>query len=325
MTFPTNNYDFGRISMGESVTHTFVVSNSGNQTLEITAVTPGCHCTTVGIGAQKVEPGHTGAISLKFDSSGVHGDFIRYITVAANDKIAPRQTLTIRGTVWMAIEISPSRIYMNIAPDAISNTVSVVHIRNGSDKPLTLSNPVSTSPSFKAVLKEVKPGMDYELAISPVPPFTNRNISSDIAVSTSFAATPVVHVPVVVTVQAAVTVIPQQIVVPIDAASWVTNKVTFTSNLRKPLVLSDPVACCDGGIALKLEELNTGKKYQLVVAFPPGFRVIPGQEAQVSVKANNSEQPLLVIPIRQYTQYSPNRQVRPMGRAPSPPPPVPHP
>jgi len=55
-------YDFGKVSSGELVKHTFVFTNIGTATLEIKDVRPGCGCTTAGTWDKQVEPGKTGSI-----------------------------------------------------------------------------------------------------------------------------------------------------------------------------------------------------------------------------------------------------------------------
>src|SRR2546428_7395455 len=48
-------YDFGKISSGEVVKHSFVFTNVGMATLEINDVRPGCGCTTAGTWAKQVQ------------------------------------------------------------------------------------------------------------------------------------------------------------------------------------------------------------------------------------------------------------------------------
>ena len=74
MTFATNEYHFGRVMAGTLVKYVFIVSNTGDQTLEISNVAPGCHCTTAGDWTHQIEPGKTGKIPIQFDSGSFRGD-----------------------------------------------------------------------------------------------------------------------------------------------------------------------------------------------------------------------------------------------------------
>src|SRR5690349_7331106 len=41
-------YDFGRVQAGDVVKYTFIFTNTGDQTLEVSHVQPSCGCTTAG-------------------------------------------------------------------------------------------------------------------------------------------------------------------------------------------------------------------------------------------------------------------------------------
>ena len=194
LTFLTNEYHFGRVLAGTLVKYVFIASNAGDQTLEISRVTPGCHCTTAGNWAHQIEPGKTGEIPIQFDSGSFRGDVTKPITVASNDKLAPNQTVMLRGTVWRAIEVNPQFAYINVIPDAPSNSTSVVHITSQSDEPVTLSNPTSANGSFKAELKTVTPGKEFELTITALPPLPPGNTSGTISVKTSLTNMPVINI-----------------------------------------------------------------------------------------------------------------------------------
>src|SRR5277367_5356478 len=63
-------FDFGKVTTGEKVRHNYIVTNTGNETLQITNVHPGCHCTTAGDWTHKIEPCQTGTIPVQSDSTG---------------------------------------------------------------------------------------------------------------------------------------------------------------------------------------------------------------------------------------------------------------
>jgi hypothetical protein len=312
LTFLTNQYQFGRVAAGTLVKYVFIASNAGDQTLEISRVTPGCHCTTAGDWSHQIEPGRTGKIPIQFDSGSFRGDVTKTITVASNDKLAPNQTLTLRGTVWRVLEVTPQFAYINVMPDAPSNLTTVVHITNQSTEPVTLSEPTSVNGSFKAELKTIKPGREFEVAVTAVPPLAPGNNTGTISLKTSFTNTPVINITAIANVQPAVGVTPPQIMLPAQIDRWITNLVTITANGSKTLALSDPEAS-DKRVSVQLKEITPGRVFQLAAVFPPGFQIVPGRQAQLSVKSNNAERPVIVVPVRQ------------VQRPPPPPPPPAHP
>src|SRR5438093_11945731 len=53
--FEQPDYDFGKVSSGESVKHTYTFTNTGDALLEVSAVHPSCGCTTAGEWSKEVE------------------------------------------------------------------------------------------------------------------------------------------------------------------------------------------------------------------------------------------------------------------------------
>jgi hypothetical protein len=331
MTFVTNEYHFGRVAVGTLVKHVFIVSNAGDQTLVITRVTPGCHCTTAGGDWSKphqIEPGKTEGIPIQFDSGSFRGDVNKTITVASNDKLAPNQTLILRGTVWKVFDVTPQLAHITIMPDAPSNWTAVVHITNQSDEPATLSNPTSDNGLFKAELKTIKPGKEFDVVFTAVPPLATGDHTGTISVKTSLTNMPVINITVVATVQPAVGVTPPQITLSPQIDRWLTNRVTIIGNVSNSLVLSDPEAS-DKRISVEIKEMTRGRVFQLAAIFPPGFQIAPGQQVRLSVKSNNAERPVIIVPIRQLQRQPatspPLAHPKPMSQNPPPPPATGHP
>src|SRR5580765_2748197 len=119
-------YDFGKVSSGEVVKHSFVFTNVGTAKLEIKDVRPGCGCTTAGTWDKEVEPGKTGSIPLQFNSANFGGTILKQATVTCNDPSQTNVMLQIKGTVWKPIEITPSMAVFNVSSEAETNETKVV-------------------------------------------------------------------------------------------------------------------------------------------------------------------------------------------------------
>jgi hypothetical protein len=300
MTFATNQYHYGKVIKGTLVKCVFIVSNAGDQTLEISNVKPGCHCTTAGdwSKAHKIEPGKTAEIPIQFDTGAFSGDLTRNITVTSNDKRAPVQILTLQGTIWNPIEVNPQFANINVTPDAPSNATTVVHITSHFDEPVTLSNPTCANGKFQAELKTIKPGKEFEVVITAVPPLAPGNNRGTISVKTSLTNMPVINITAMATGLPAVSVSPSQISLPPQLDRWTTNLVNIIANGSKPLALSDPEAS-DKKVSVELKEMTPGRVFQLAAVFPPGFQLAPGQQMQLSIKSNNAERPVITVPVWQ--------------------------
>src|SRR5204862_5919739 len=106
IVFDTPIFDFGRARAGDPVKHTFVFTNTGDAALEITAVRPGCGCTTAGEWTKKVEPGKTGSIPIAVNVAATWpaGAIIKVVHVDSNDRSQPQVQLQVKGMVWKPID-----------------------------------------------------------------------------------------------------------------------------------------------------------------------------------------------------------------------------
>ncbi|MGL5681921.1 MAG: DUF1573 domain-containing protein [Marinifilaceae bacterium] len=84
MEFEHKTFDFGNITEGETVLHTFTFKNTGNNKLRINNVETTCGCTTVEFPEKAIAPGKTGKIEVAFNSSGRYGKQYKEIRIFAN-------------------------------------------------------------------------------------------------------------------------------------------------------------------------------------------------------------------------------------------------
>jgi hypothetical protein len=84
LAFEESEFNFGDISQGDVVEHTFKFKNSGTQPLVIERVDVTCGCTTPAWSKEPVMPGKYGFVTAKFDSSGKLGQQKKAITVHSN-------------------------------------------------------------------------------------------------------------------------------------------------------------------------------------------------------------------------------------------------
>jgi hypothetical protein len=294
-------FEFGKAASGEKVHHSYIVTNTGTETLLITNVHPSCGCTTVGDWSHSIDPGKTGQISVQFDTSRYGGGqaITKTIDVYSNAKNAGRKTLLLRGAVWKPIDVTPSVAVFNIAADATNAMTSTVKIVNQTEGPVVISNPVSANKLFSAVVKEVTPGKEYELVITAEPPFHPGNSPGTITVNTSLATSPTISIPATASMQQAIQLFPAAIVLNSLQDRWVTNRVTIHGNTSAVLALANPKAS-DSQIHVEVQPMGPKGMFNVIVAFPPGYQLEPGHRTEITLESNNPREPMVHIPISQY-------------------------
>ena len=92
-------YDFGTVLEGVFVTHKFLLSNVGDETLTITSVRVACGCTATALSKTTLEPGESVELEANLDTSHYGGRISKSIYVESNDPEDARLTLRLTGVV----------------------------------------------------------------------------------------------------------------------------------------------------------------------------------------------------------------------------------
>lgn len=86
MAFEETAHDFGKISEGEKVKHTFYFTNTGKSPLYIHSAEGSCGCTVPVWTKEPIQPGEEGQIEVSFNSEKRNGHQEKAVTILANTK-----------------------------------------------------------------------------------------------------------------------------------------------------------------------------------------------------------------------------------------------
>jgi hypothetical protein len=296
--FDSTNLDFGSAAMGQIIVHNFIFTNTGSRVLEIQDVRPTCGCTIAGKWSRQVEPGKTGVVPIRFTPYKAE-EVSKTVIVECNDSARTNVVLQLRGTIYELVEIKPAYVLFNVSAAGHTNQTRVVHIVNHMDQPLALSNPECADRSFQTSLKTIKPGNEYELQVTLVPPSKSGTITVPITLKTSATNLPAITITGVAAVQAPITASPSEITLsPGPLRSGVQARVTIQNNCSKPLSLSGTTVNIPGVVA-KLREIQPGLQFVLTADFPTGFLLQNGAGVRVRIQTDNPEVPVITVPISQ--------------------------
>jgi len=304
-------FDFGKIAASDTPAHTFYATNVGDADLEITAVNPGCGCTTAGEWDRKIQPGKFGKIPIKFDPSKFNGRVTnKYVSITCNDSVQPLQTLYLHATVWRPIDVQPAHVYFMPVEGETTNETRTVKIVSELPEPLTLEAPECTNKAFKLELKAVKPGKEFELRVAYDPPASNAVPNTLITIKTSSTNMPVVNVSAYAMVQPALVAMPGQVRLP-SASTPVGYKhsALIRNNGSLPVKLSDAAVNAEG-VTVQIIETQPGKLFNLSIDIPPNFEVRPGLE--LTAKTTHPKYPVFRVPI-----VPPAPQIPPITKPPT--------
>lgn len=100
MKFDKTNHDYGDVTEGNKVLHTFTYTNTGTDTLKIDQIASSCGCTVANEYERVVAPGHSSKITVEFNSANKSGVTNKTLTILSNAVTEqPAVMLSIRANV----------------------------------------------------------------------------------------------------------------------------------------------------------------------------------------------------------------------------------
>ena len=84
ITFKEKSVDFGDLTQGDKVSHTFELTNSGKSPLIISNVAATCGCTVPAWPKEPIAPGATAEIKVSFNSAGKMGKQNSVVRIYSN-------------------------------------------------------------------------------------------------------------------------------------------------------------------------------------------------------------------------------------------------
>jgi hypothetical protein len=154
------SHDFGQVREDMTLTHTFVVKNSGSENLQVLDVDPDCAC-TVAKYDRVIPPGGTGNIILEIKPFSVVHAFKKKTQVRFNAPDLSSATLLLTGNAQKSIEIEPSHVvrFRGNPRDPITAQVRLV---SNLPFPWEITRMQNSLPDkIDATLKTERPGKVY--------------------------------------------------------------------------------------------------------------------------------------------------------------------
>jgi hypothetical protein len=96
--FDEYQYDFGKVEMGEKLSHNFTFRNNGTTSLVILSANTTCGCTVPKYDTKPIKPGNKGNLKVVFDTSDRNGMQTKIVFVKSNAS-SPETLLKITAEV----------------------------------------------------------------------------------------------------------------------------------------------------------------------------------------------------------------------------------
>lgn len=106
MAFTETTFDFGTVSEGEKVAHTYKFKNTGNEPLILSDAKGSCGCTVPDWPREPIAPGAEAEVVVEFNSKGKKGKRNQKVTITANTN-PPQTFIYLTGEV-LSTETAPN-------------------------------------------------------------------------------------------------------------------------------------------------------------------------------------------------------------------------
>lgn len=112
------NYLFGSIREGDSVNHSFKLTNQSNRSISIRRVISGCGCVRILFPKESIPPGASASVDVVFLSEGFSGPVTSGIRIVFDAPDISPVNLLLRGSVRYPFMVKPERL---LFPDIVQS------------------------------------------------------------------------------------------------------------------------------------------------------------------------------------------------------------
>jgi hypothetical protein len=264
-------WDFGTVWYNTPLTHEVLLTNAGDAPLKITRVKTSCGCTASKLDRETIAPGESVRMRVTYNSKKRRPRASTTVTILSNDPTRPAVTYRVKGEVKPCYRLTPELGISFGQPGRETAETRTVTIENVYEEKMFLKLAEVTGDAFDVSLKEVEPGMKYELSATATPSTKSGSSHATAVLATGLERVPEIRVPIRSIIAPRVRVSPPTLVVP------KTYPKRSTRILRVHWLPGDPVE------VLSVESQHPGIEAELLPATPANGRDPTVQQIRVSL------------------------------------------
>jgi len=286
-------FDFGTLESGTSFRHSFVISNAGNASLELSRVRACCG-TTASLTDKSVSPGATSVLNITYLVKGHNREIIKEFPIKSNDPDQPNYKIRLTGKSISSVRAVPQVVMLeNIVPGTVETTkFSVLCYSNIA---IRITNITVTTKHLSATyLKNIKTNA-HVIKIRTLPDLPTGTTRGDVLVLTDSPQFPEIFVPVFITIASDMVVVPKKIILMNSKGNPepVSSSVLIRSRSNKRFSISK-IEVPNFMIKTKLIPIDSGG-YQIIFSNIVPDETLDGNDFVITIKNSGLEK--IVIPV----------------------------
>ncbi len=185
LSLEQDSFDFGIVPNNAKTSHTFWLKSTGDDTLKILKIIPGCGCTQVPLSKKEIAPGDSSALEIIFSSGQRNGKTVKHPSILTNESIG-RRKLTFNANITHSpdtitpVKFTPYKLFVSKAGEVdIKETTFAIENVSGNDILIKL---VSTPPEIFTIdiPNEIKAGESGEGKILVNEAFLSKSFEKSI-------------------------------------------------------------------------------------------------------------------------------------------------
>ncbi len=158
-----DNWDIGQIWESEPTQLIVTLKNEGDAKLVITEARTTCGCTLAQPDKKELAPGEATTMTVRFDPHGKQGDVTSKVIITSNDPARPEVNIPIKVHVKRAVKREPLGGLVIRTLDTKPGSSAVLKLDNQLAEPMKLELTRNTISEVDIEIKEVTPGVSYEV------------------------------------------------------------------------------------------------------------------------------------------------------------------
>lgn len=279
-------YDFGSVIGQDEITHEFILTNIGDEPVQISTI-KNCCGTQSTIDPMEILPGSNAVCKTVFNTKNRYGVQDKQILIASNDRKNPYFELKMIGTLLRPVEYAPRLIRLgNLLPDSsLDVTITATNLLETS---LTLDHAISKVPGIEAIVVESN-ARNWVIGLSATNPLAVGDINGQIELGFSTGS---VSVPILGRVKPIVQAVPDMILLNANSSETINRLIMLRSGDNRPFEVK--TAAVEGGDGTVSIVKLSASRWQLNVSLPAPRST----SSSVLITTSILAQPELILPIR---------------------------
>lgn len=232
-------FDFGELNNSETVNHSFIIKNTGDEPLQITNVKACCGAAAIAKDST-VQPGLTTEIRVKSSLRGRQGKQARTVTIYSNDPDQPQFECRLDGTAVAAVYMEPGTINFGHISSG-RNDSQTVKILTANGSPVKVLRVTSVAGLFTAEILPTDKSGAARIRVYASGSLPDGSVADQLEIQTDHPQYPRLTLPVFASAGDDLTVLPKEIQITreeISSSQPVMKSVLVCSASKQPFTVS---------------------------------------------------------------------------------------